>query len=351
MSSNNLESSYKPRYREKLPSSPGVSITQPNVKISFDKVPEQYKKLFDLIFEGTSTMEQRIEKFKEISKFFAMPKEQFKKAAKAMKATEFMQNILFMDFMMEISLGFDSQTSGHLFEYFSAFIVGGRATGVEAGEGGVQDAVDFETEGGELGSAKLVRQARQTAINQKVSGFEKYINDKITYVIAVKKGSPYRMSKVGLSPLEVSTIDLYTVLVEYKGNGIFFINGKQAKDSKGQPKIYKQNQNLILGGGKSTSYLKNPIEIQIMSTTPEGIKSYRETLDLKLGEAKKELLENVKNIFDNLKKADSKGRDYVSSGNLNDGLDALTSLSTTRDEIIKLRTSGGDEYATLPNNA
>ena len=86
------------RYREKLPSSPGVSITQPNVKISFDKIPEQYKKLFDLIFEGANTMEQRIEKFKQISKFFAMPKEQFKKAAKAMKTTEFMQNILFMDF-------------------------------------------------------------------------------------------------------------------------------------------------------------------------------------------------------------------------------------------------------------
>ena len=242
---------------------------------------------------------------------------------------DFINRVLMMEYFIKFSKEFDALTAGLLFEYFLAALFGGTATG-ERG-----DAVDFEVQSGgeiKLGSAKFISTQSVTQhdkFSQKISTFLPFIGKTITYIVGIKKESDNRFSLDKSNPLDIAEVDIYTFKARYEEENKIFINDKQ------EDKLIKKDRISFVDLYKKKK-MKKIGTLQIMSTSEEGIRGFRQLVLESVNEQTKDLLQAIQNIFDHIKEADNKTRKYVSSGSGSDGFDAQKALINAGGSISKL---------------
>ena len=283
-----------------------------------------------------------------------------------------------MEYFIEMSKGFRRETAGLLFEHFLAKVFGGAVVGQK------NNAVDFVVGSGKnkvLGSSKLIsKSAGRTILPQAVGEFYNNIDEKIIYLIGVKSASPTRISKQAVDPLEIEKVDIYKFEVVFSGK-------KGGKDKQGRQKYQigvKTNDNeemkftdklwappkssKVRGGkdseggdrgskgyfnfGKLLTNMQPIGTLQIMTTTEEGIKGFRQLVREKATGDTKKILDLVEQLFKNLRLADEKSRIYTSSGAISDGTEALKALTDSQTNLRQIGdyafTDKKDEYDKLP---
>ena len=274
-------------------------------------------------------------------------------------ARDFVNRVLLMEYFIEMSKGFEARTAGNLFEYFLAKVFGGDVIGTRG------DAVDFQIGDGEektFGSAKLVSAELEKSKNlirapQSESGFIKYTGQTIIYLIGVKRPSPERISMKSVAPLEIESVDIYKLEVLYEGNEKEIkVNGENRKNIW---KAAKKSENpedskgtFDFGKVIVKDKLKPIGTLQIMTTTEEGIKGFRQRAQAAVTGDTKKILDLVEQLFKNLRLADEKSRIYTSSGAVSDGTEALKALTDSQTNLRQIGdyafTDKKDEYDKLP---
>jgi hypothetical protein len=285
-----------------------------------------------------------------------------------MGAVDFMNRVLLMDYFVEFSKGFTNTIAGTLFEYFLAGLFNGEVVGQR------KEVTDFIV-GKKKYSAKFV--AEKISITQALSKFKDEEGDTITYIVAKKyksykaKKRPKRRAKgeYKFGVEEIHDVDLYTFNIKYL-NGDFYVNDSDEKSNLvtiSQKSSYaSDNENedkedkdaRLVSMDRILSQLEPFSQIRIMSTDKDTIKAYRETLEEKLKgsrdkliKQKKNILEMVQDIFDNIKEGESSARKYVSDGKKENGVNAMKKL--TKSQIsMRLLNKASKEYEDLskPND-
>jgi hypothetical protein len=280
-----------------------------------------------------------------MSIFLKDPKE-FQKELSGIGVLDFMNRVLLMDYFVEFSKGFTNVTAGVLFEYFLAGLFNGEVVGH------LQGVTDFKV-GKELYSAKFI--APETTLKQKLSRFQaKEAKGKtITFIVGKKlKSYKARNKKKGdkeyqFGVEEIHDVKLYKFQIKYT-NGDFFVDGGNESAKKLNLVSINSKNEVVMD--EIISQLKPFTQIRIMSTDKDTIKTYREALKEKLKGSTEELIEQKKNIlnivqaiFDNLKEGESSARKYVSSGDKEQGVRATKKLDVSKKGIIAL-SGAADEY-------
>lgn len=315
------------------------SITRPQIQTTRKSEKLQdFSSLMDTFFQGANDLNSRVNKLEELAKFFAS--ENLADEASKMSNTKFMSYVVMMDYLVEIVKSFDAQSGRYLLEYLLANVVMGEVVGATLGDQGQQDAVDFVGQGGEeYGSAKFISNYETGRATQSIAGFSKYEGKPITYVVAVKSGSPIRIDTKAPEPIDVQQLRVHVFPVIYKGiikgKHKFVINGKEVP-------LGIKTTSIDIGtyAAEQPSYV-----IPLAFTTEEGTKTYRQMLQTSLGDTKKQLLAIVKDLFDELKKADEMSRKYVVTGKPDDGEVALQSIENSQ---TKLKSLGDQKGYILP---
>jgi hypothetical protein len=322
-----------------------ASVTGPAIRTTrLPKNLQDYNALMGTFFEAKNDLRSRVNQLKKLADFFGKPIEDFKNEAEKMSATEFMSYVVMMDYLVEIAKGFDAQSGRYLLEYLLAVVSMGEVKGATLGAAGQQDAVDFVDEENNLGSSKFI--SSYDKVGQAPAGFEGYEGKKITYVVALKEGSPFRLDTNAPEPLDVQQIKVHIFDVMLRE-----IGGKRIKtyrfdvfhpeqNEKNDSYAVKEGARLNIGdiAQKAPSFT-----IPLVFTTEKGTKTYRQMLSTSLGETKQDLLKIVKTLFDELKKADEMSRKYTVTGKPEDGGAALTSLEKSQVSLSSLSGFAGEE--------
>ena len=324
----------------------GRSISSPSIKTSRGSLSEDFGDTLDVFFGNATGFAERLNIFNKKMSIFALSKEEFQNSLKDQEKVkdvlDFMNRIFMMDYFVEFSKGFSAPTAGLMFEYFLAGLVGGKVVGQRG------NAVDFKV-GNSLGSAKFISVEKYAT--QAISSFQEagVLNNKVNYVIGMKKPSEIVFADEATAPLEIQEVDIYNFTITYKGNLIFQVNNGKDEDLKNKK---RKNKNIFYNKGNNAVEFTNIIKqgtpvatIKIMSTDQNGIKTYRQTLDAMLETEDKEtlklerdVLNKVKEIFDNIKGGESAARSYAQTGDLEKGQSAMEQLSNSREAITDLST-------------
>lgn len=320
-----------------------ASVTGPAIRTTrLPKNLQDYSALMDTFFEGANDLRSRVGKLEQLAEFFAS--EDLQAEAEKMSNTQFMSYVVMMDYLVEIVKSFDAQSGRYLLEYLLAVVSMGEVKGATLGAAGQQDAVDFVDEENNLGSSKFI--SSYNKVGQAPAGFEHYKGKKITYVVALKEGSPFRLDTNAPEPLDVQQIKVHIFDVMLRE-----IQGKRIKTYRFDVFHPEQNQKISSHGVKEGARLdigdiaqKAPsFTIPLVFTTEKGTKTYRQMLSTSLGETKQDLLKIVKTLFDELKKADEMSRKYTVTGKPEDGGAALTSLEKSQVSLSSLSGFAGEE--------
>ena len=191
-------------------------------------------------------------------------------------------------------------------------------------------------------------------------------NSNITYIVARKRKSLKAPEQTGFVPVrEIHDVELYKFDIKYVATkqeiesgkiGKFIVNGGEqikSDDAVGEELVTIADKKVVMDS--IVNKLAPFTTIRIMSTDNETIKAYREALKekletstAKLVERKKNILNMVQTIFDNLKEGESSARKYVSSGDKQQGVDATKKLDVSKKGIIALSDAAA-EYDKLPD--
>jgi len=340
------------------------SFTSPGIKISGGSLSKDFLFVVNNFFDPSANdFNSRINQFDEKMSIFFKDSDELKNELSTMGTLEFMNRVLLMDYFVEFSKGFNSQIAGTLFEYFLAGLFNGKVVG-ERG-----DVVDFEV-GSDLYSAKFLSPTSGKKMNknvkQSLSSFEKKPNSNITYIVARKRKSLKAPEQTGfVSVREIHDVELYKFDIKYVATkqeiesgkiGKFIVNGGEqikSDDAVGEELVTIADKKVVMDS--IVNKLAPFTTIRIMSTDNETIKAYREALKekletstAKLVQRKKNILNMVQAIFDNLKEGESSARKYVSSGDKQQGVDATKKLDVSKKGIIALSNAAA-EYDKLPD--
>jgi len=339
------------------------SFTSPGIKISGGSLSNDFLFVVNNFFDPSANdFNSRLNQFDEKMSIFFKDSDELKNELLTMGTLEFMNRVLLMDYFVEFSKGFNSQIAGTLFEYFLAGLFNGKVVG-ERG-----DVVDFEV-GSDLYSAKFLSptsgKKRNKNVKQSLSSFQKKPNSNITYIVARKRKSRKASSQAGFVPVrEIHDVELYKFDIKYVATeqeiesgkiGKFIVNGGEqikSDDAVGEQLVTIADKKVVMDSivNKLTPFTT----IRIMSTDNDTIKAYREALKekletstAKLVQRKKNILNMVQAIFDNLKEGESSARKYVSSGDKQQGVEATKKLDVSKKGIIALSDAAA-EYDKLP---
>jgi len=198
-----------------------------------------------------------------------------------------------------------------------------------------------------------------------LSSFQKKPNSNITYIVGRKRKSLKAPAQLGhVSVREIHDVELYKFDIKYVATkqeiksgkiGKFIVNGGEqikSDDAVGEELVTIADKKVVMDS--IVKKLAPFTTIRIMSTGNKTIKAYREALKEKLKTSTVELVQRKKNIlnmvqaiFDNLKEGESSARKYVSSGDKQQGVDATKKLDVSKKGIIALSDAAA-EYDKLP---
>lgn len=321
------------------------SVTSPTIKTSGGVLSKDFEYVVGNFFGQTKGFQNRLSLFNNKMRLFTLNAEEFKKqiVSDSISTMDFMNRVMLLDYFVEFSKGFQASSAGIMFEYFLAGLFGGKVVGIKG------DAVDFITNDSK-GSAKLLSPGTDPV--QALSSFEgDNLNQEIDYIVGRKQESDFSIYKDSVAPLRIEKVDIYSHKVIYLGDKNFKVDGNIYRDGDGNINIKATSKTSFEVNFAKVFALKKPEgSIQIMSTSGEGIKTYRETLAEKLKgsrdkliKQKKNILNIVQSIFDNLKEGESSARKYVSSGDKEQGVVATKKLDVSKKGIIAL-SNAADEY-------
>ena len=275
---------------------------------------------------------------------------------KAMPLREFINQVMLMEYFVELSKSFDAGSGANVFEWFLAMIAGGYITGKESGPGGGMGAVDFKykmTSGAgqvtKRGSAKYY--AQKSDIKQAVKGFE--IGKNVDYVVALKKQGMEQIGQTsrGTSdPARLVAAEIFTPTIKRErdvgGRAQFKITyknsaGKNTSQTVSAPPTGKLDFSDHLGPAVGVLFIAD------VPTESFRDMMYRATQDSLLNK-KRELLKQFETFFSTLNNVDQQARLYNSNGNLDHASSVLSGLDQADDEFETLMSIYGDPRPTDP---
>lgn len=326
-----------------------TSITSPTFKTS--RLPgnlEDYNAVMDRMFGNSDSLRERVLKLSQLATLFGGSEQEIRAKIDKMSNLDFMSRVVMMDYLVEVAKSFDSTAGRYLLEYLLAVVAKGRVTGADLGKYGLAGAVDFKSSSGEFGSSKFLSSYDDAL--QSVDAFKE--GEKVTYVVAVREGNPRRLNNNRApAPLDLQSIKMHIFDIT-KTASSFDIEVDKASGGKktiklGTEEAFFQSKNgnwTHLNIGKiAEANQNNAFTIPLVFTTEEGTKTYRQMLSSELTGNKKELLAIVKDLFDELKKADEMSRKYVVTGKPEEGGKAMDSLEIASDKLDRISNHEGYE--------
>lgn len=257
--------------------------------------------------------------------------------------SEFLTEIMMLDIFNQIVKDFDAGSGGYLFEYFLAYISGGRITGKESGPGQGMGAIDFVSKTGIPGSSKYY--AKASEIEQAPGGFD--IGGKpVEYIIGLKKQDPKQVEdpKKGISdPSKIVAVDIYNVMVQRRTETDFLIykKGQPSKgtmetfgfalDKNNDPIVDKRGRKKLSGKIVLTPFINASTFVSTIYISKNRTETYREMIegalsDLNPGDRKRKAAETMIAFYDNLQNAEESSKVYTASGDMQSGVDTLNAI-------------------------
>lgn len=270
------------------------------------------------------------------------------KQLRDMDQREFINQVMLMEYFVEISKSFDAGSGGYVFEWFLALLAGGYVTGKEKGPAGGMGAVDFryKTGGGlkKAGSAKYY--AKKSQIKQSVEGFR--VNEQVGYVIALKKQGMEQLAytnRGASDPTKIVAAEIYTPNIIRRPNvgnqSVFEIDGVEYNAGVGD------KAKIDLSG--KLGDLKGILYIADVPTESFRDMMYR-SVQNSLTQKKDMILRVFESFFSTLSKTDKEARLYNSTGNIDHGDNTLNLLAQADDQFEELMAQYGDKPTVTENN-
>jgi hypothetical protein len=311
----------------------GMQASNPSDPKPIGKMAEGLAASISTFFDGTKTFEDRVMKISNFSKT-VFDEEKIKN----LKVTEVLAASLFLDFLTTIVREIDSGAGAYQFEALLAAMAGGAVTGKAEGDSGTgqMGAVDFIMNDGSLGSSKYYTTVDSGKITQAYSGFAGKAGKTTLYIVAQKKGDASTTVASGQSdPTKIVQLNIYLVSVMP-----LIQRPKKASDFKVWVNGAKSAKPGTASGGKLNISRhisgKTPIVIEVASGAPKTLKQSLKASTERSEKKIKDAYKYFQGVFSEMYKANQKAQRYASTGDKDQGNEALTSLKTADDKFIQL---------------
>jgi len=272
-----------------------------------------------------------------------------------------MNEVMLLDYFAEISKSFDEGAGGYVFEYFLALLTGGYVTGKETASSGGMGGVDFRNAKGRAGSAKWYQIGYN--ITQAPAGFE--IGEPVDYIVGLKKQGKEQLGKTsrGVSaPEKLMAVDVYYFQLTRESDTVFRLarlNNRGVPTGKPKRIDVKANKKTgKLSKLKFDKYISDDTYLDTIYLAKVRTETFREMIHGAVKQSnnqiKNKLINLVDTFFKNLNSAETESKKYMSTGNLDHGLntkDALVKADDNFEEIGHLYfEQGEEEYEELSEN-
>lgn len=308
------------------------TITQPQIRTAAGEIgdfPDEMNTIINTVFGDTTNFLDRIRETSEISNFYykaAQDPETYADSIAAKPNTEFLAEVMLLEYFAEIANSFDTGAGAYLFEYYLAALAGGRVTGREAGPTTGMGAVDFRTADGSAGSSKFY--SRKTNIQQAVSGFE--IGEEVQYIIALKKQTVGQIGKTqargGSDPSRIMAADIYYFSVTRTGENDFQVSGVGSNKN-----LFKKVAHITKDGKlRLGSFMSESTRIGTIFIAETRTKTFRDmvfkSVSSSIGSIKDQILTELQSFFQQLEVAESSCKKFAATGEIDEGSNTLTAL-------------------------
>ena len=311
----------------------GMQASNPSDPKPIGKMAEGLAASISTFFDGTKTFEDRVMKISNFSKTVFDEKK-----IENPKVTQVLAASLFLDFLTTIVREIDSGAGAYQFEALLATMAGGAVTGKAEGDSGTgqMGAVDFIMNDGSLGSSKYYTTVDSGKITQAYSGFAGKAGKTTLYIIAQKKGDASTTVASGQSdPTKIVQLNIYLVSVmplrqrpTKASHFKVWVNGAESAKS-GTASSGKLNISRHISGN-------TPIVIEVASGASKTLKQSLEASAKKSGKKIENAYRYFQEVFKEMYNANQKAQRYASTGDVEVGNAALTSLGTADDRFIDL---------------
>tara|TARA_B100000963_G_C22633925_1_gene676515 strand:- start:1234 stop:2676 length:1443 start_codon:yes stop_codon:yes gene_type:complete len=312
------------------------TITQPQIRSAAGQVgdfPDEMNTIIDSVLGTNTDLLERIRKTSEISQFYyeiARNPEGNSQALANKPDTEFLAEVMLLEYFAEIANSFDVGAGSYLFEYYLAALAGGRVTGKEAGPASGMGAVDFTTQDGRAGSSKFYSQ--KSNISQAISGFE--IGQEVQYIIALKKQTTGQIGKVsaagGSDAARIIAADIYYLSVTKTDDASFDVRKVVRSGDVGRTNLFRRRNLTKDGRLRLGDFINEGTFLSTMFVAETRTKTFRDmiykSVSSNINNVKRQILTNLQSFFQELEVAQASCRTFASSGELDEGTNTLTAL-------------------------
>ena len=267
----------------------------------------------------------RVKKISEISQKY------FNAASKGSKihgntgTSKVLSEIMLLDMLTFIVKDIDAGSGGYLFEYFLAYLAGGKVKGKDPStKKGKMGATDFTDSRGKLGSSKYY--AKGQKITQAASGFG--TDTTTTYIVAVKKqdAEQFGFKSLGTStPDRIIGMDLYMFDVVVDRDRSFTANGQGITPTDGTLNF--------------TSILSSvtPVELHLAEVYTQTFKEMMgKAISKTKGETQKAFAA-MQNFYESMLATEETSRVYIAEGDPTLGIEVLKKLDDSEAHFAVLQ--------------
>ena len=286
----------------------------------------------------------RLTKLTEVSNLFYQASTGDDKAIEQINKSplsDTLNNVMLMDIFAMIVKDMDAGSSAYMFEYFLALMFEGKVTGKETTSKGKMAATDFVTKNKTRGSAKFYVQKK--GIGQAIGGFP--MNEPIYYVAGIKRedssqfGVDTEMGKA--DPTRIVGVDIYSfVVTRVNETEVQFADGTTRKAKAGSVSLAEQiNSNSYKG------------TVRLCASPTQSFSDLMDNSFRNTGKRIKQAYEELKLMTQSLRIAKESTKEYISSGDMNVGNNALGKIQTSENSFMKIISALSNEegYGNVSN--
>lgn len=308
------------------------TVTQPQIRSAAGAAgdfPDEMNTIINTVFGNTTNLLDRIRKTSEISQLYYEAAKNPQANADALTSksnTEFLAEVMLLEYFAEIANSFDTGAGSYLFEYYLAALAGGRVTGKEAGPSTGMGAVDFRTADGHAGSAKFYSQKKN--IQQAASGFE--IGEEVQYIIALKKQTEGQIGKTsakgGSDAARIMAADIYYISVTRTGERDFRVTSTGSNKN-----LFRKRYHLSRDGKlRLGAFMDENTRLSTMYLAETRTKTFREmvysSVSSDINQTKERILGELQGFFQQLEAAEASCKSFAATGEIDEGSNTLTAL-------------------------